>query len=64
MDEQPTPTIPARVRTWCYAIAVVLGIGVGPALLAAGQPVAAAVMAPLAGAASALAFGYRPTRTT
>lgn len=61
MDET-TPTVPARVRTWCYAIGVTLGLGVAPALLAVDQPALAGVAAALAGAANALAFGYRPTR--
>lgn len=63
MDElEQVPTIPAAVRTWCYGVGTVLSIGVAPALLAAGQSVAAAVVGSLAGAATALAFGYRPTR--
>lgn len=57
-----TPTIPPQARTWAYAVGTVLGIGVAPALLAVGQTEAAGVAAALAGAANALAFGYRPTR--
>lgn len=61
-DQLDTPTVPKAVRTWAYAIGAVLGFGVAPALLAAGQYTAAGVAAAAAGGANALAFGYRPTR--
>lgn len=63
MDEQPTPTVPPVVRTVAYLVGIVLGVGVAPALLALGLVPAAGVAAALSGAANAIAFGYRPTRT-
>lgn len=62
MDQEP-PTIPAKARTALYAAGAVLGIGVGPALLAFGLEAPAVAAGALAGACNALAFGYRPTRT-
>lgn len=59
--EQETPTVPPKVRTWCYVTGAVLGLGVAPALLAFGLTEAAGAAAALAGAANALAVGYRPT---
>ncbi|TDE91593.1 hypothetical protein EXU48_15725 [Occultella glacieicola] len=61
MDEY-TPKVPDRVRTWAYGVGIGLGLGAAPALLALNQPALAGVAAALAGAANALAFGYRPTR--
>lgn len=62
MDDQPTPTVPPTVRTWAYVVGIAAGVGAAPALLAAGLTVAAGIAAAIAGAANALAFGYRPTR--
>lgn len=61
---EPADLVPMKLRTALYLTGAFLGLGIAPALLAAGQPVAAAVVAPLAGACNAVAFGYRPTRTT
>lgn len=58
----PTQTVPPPVRTWAYLIGTALGLGVAPAMLAIDQPALAGVAAALAGAANAIAFGYRPTR--
>lgn len=58
----PTETVPAPVRTWCYITGTVLGLGVAPAMLAIDRPALAGVAAAVAGAANAIAFGYRPTR--
>lgn len=63
MDEQ-TPTVPARVRTAAYIVGIVCALAVAPSLLAYGQEAAAAVAVAISGAANALAFGYRPTRST
>jgi hypothetical protein len=60
-DETP-PTIPPAVRTAAYIGGAVLGLGVAPALLSLGLTGWAGVAGALAGAANALAFGYRPTR--
>lgn len=65
MSEQlPTPVIPERVRTGAYVAGIVLGLGGVPSLVAVGAPALAAVAGALAGACNALAFGYRPTRTS
>lgn len=58
----PADAVPERVRTAAYLAGTVLGLGVAPALIAAGLPAWAGVAAALAGAANAIAFGYRPTR--
>lgn len=63
MDEQTTPTIPAKLRTGLYVAGTFLGVGAAPALLALGYEPAAGVAAAFSGACNALAFGYRPTRT-
>lgn len=62
MDEQPTPTVPPRLRTVCYVLGAVLGLAAAPSLLALDLPQWAGVAAACAGAANALALGYRPTR--
>ena len=62
MDEQPTPTIPPVVRTVTYVVGILAGAAVTPLALA-GLEVGAASAGALAGACSAIAFGYRPTRT-
>lgn len=62
--EQNTPAIPPRLRTWAYGLGTFTAVGVVPALIAAGLEVAAGVASGLAGGALALAFGYRPTRTS
>lgn len=65
MDEQqPAPAVPARVRTIAYVVGIVSALAVAPSLLAYGQEPAAAVAVAISGAANALAFGYRPTRST
>lgn len=56
----PAPAIPPIVRTWCYILGTLLGLGAAPALIALDLPTWAGVAAALAGAANALAFGYRP----
>lgn len=61
-DDLETPTIAPQVRTGAYIAGTVLGLGIAPALLAYGLTAEAGVAAALAGAANALAFGYRPTR--
>lgn len=62
MDDEQQPTVPARFRTVAYVAGAVLGLGVAPALISLDLPQWAGVSAALAGAANALAFGYRPTR--
>jgi hypothetical protein len=68
MDENP-PTVAPAVRTWCYILGALFGLGLTPPLvLLATQSgdlwagVAAALAGGLSGAFNALAFGYRPTR--
>lgn len=61
-DPDPRDLVPPILRTWCYGVGTVIELGIAPALLAAGQTVAAAVCAPIGGAVLALAWGYRPTR--
>ncbi|MBU4213605.1 MAG: hypothetical protein KJ792_03005 [Actinobacteria bacterium] len=58
----PADLVPPKVRTAAYVLGIVLGVGIAPALLAAGLTVWAGVAAALAGGASAIAYGYRPTR--
>lgn len=60
-DAQP-PSVPPSLRTWCYIVGTVLGLGVTPALALTGPTWAAALAGGLSGACNALAFGYRPTR--
>lgn len=60
-DDAP-PTVPPALRTGAYIAGAVLGLGLAPALLALNLPQWAGVCAALAGAANALAIGYRPTR--
>ena len=60
---ETSPTVPARVRTVAYVVGIVAALAVAPSLLAYGQEAAAAVAVAISGAANALAFGYRPTRT-
>lgn len=64
MSEDATPAVPARVRTWAYVVGIIAALAVAPSLLAYGLEPAAAVAVAISGAANALAFGYRPTRTT
>ena len=61
---EDTPTVPVRVRTAAYVVGIVAALAVAPSLLAYGQEPAAAVAMAISGAANALAFGYRPTRST
>ena len=62
MDEQKPPVVPEPVRTAAYLIGAVCSLGIGPALAAIGYPDAGVAVGALGGAASAIAFGYRPTR--
>jgi len=63
MDEQPTPTVPPAVRTVAYVVGLTFGLAVAPSLIALDLPAWAAVAVAISGAANALAFGYRPTRS-
>lgn len=63
MDEQQPPVVPEAVRTAAYLIGAVCSLGIGPALAALGLPEAGVAVSALGGAASAIAFGYRPTRS-
>lgn len=58
------PTVPPKVRTGAYLVGIVVGVGVGPSLAAFGLDSWTAVASAVAGAASVIAFGYRPTRNT
>jgi len=60
-DHEAPPTVPPVVRTIAYAVGPFAGAAVAPLALA-DLPIAAAAAGALAGACSALAFGYRPTR--
>ena len=62
--EQPTPTVPPIVRTVGYVVGLTFGLAVAPSLMAFDLIAWAAVAVAISGAANALAFGYRPTRTT
>ncbi|PTU56416.1 hypothetical protein DBB34_09140 [Sphaerisporangium cinnabarinum] len=62
--DQPTPTLPERVRTGLYVAGTLLGLGAAPSLIALEQPALAAVAAAFSGACNALAFGFRPTRSS
>lgn len=64
-DQTPTvPTIPERVRTGLYVAGTALGLAVAPSLIALELPALATVAAACSGACNALAFGYRPTRSS
>jgi len=58
----PSDAIPKLVRTWAYALGLVFGLGVAPALLALDLVAWSGVAIAVSGAANAIAFGYRPTR--
>lgn len=68
LPETP-PAVSPAVRTWCYILGAITGLGLTPPLvLIATQTgdlawgAAAALAGGLSGAFNALAFGYRPTR--
>jgi hypothetical protein len=54
-EPEQVPTLSPRFRRIAYVIGAVLGLGIAPALIAAGLPEAAGVAAALAGAANVLA---------
>lgn len=64
MNESTTPKVPERVRTWAYVVGIVVGITGGGVGIALESPVVAGICAAVAAGANALAFGYRPTRST
>jgi len=61
--DQDTPAVPPVVRTVAYLVGLTFGLAVAPALMAFDLIAWAAVAVAISGAANAVAFGYRPTRT-
>lgn len=62
--DQPTPTVPPVVRTTAYVVGIIVGIAGAGIGIALELPVVTGICSAIAGACNALAYGYRPTRTT